>query len=274
MKILTLNTHSWMEAEPWKKLDQLAEQITKHQYEVFALQEVNQSMTEKAKIVDSYYHPEASNLPILADNFAALLADKLQKEGIKYYWCWLPVHIGYGRYHEGLALFSKEPITAEYLAVSQATDFADFRTRKLLLGKTKVEEKEILFVNVHYSWWSDNSEEGFIWEWQQTMGRLSDERLPIILLGDFNNPAEREGEGYQLVSQNFRDSFLEAEKTSGEHTVMKAIDGWSENAEALRIDLVFTSDEFQIKSYEVLFDGRTTPVVSDHFGLEVQLEFQ
>ncbi|MBZ2139911.1 hydrolase, partial [Streptococcus gordonii] len=35
----------------------------------------------------------------------------------------------------------------------------------------------------------------------------------------------------------------------------------------------FTSQGIQIESSAVVFDGKETPVVSDHFGLEVEAKF-
>ncbi len=40
-KILTLNTHSWMEEEQETKLNQLAERILQEKYDVIYLQEVS-----------------------------------------------------------------------------------------------------------------------------------------------------------------------------------------------------------------------------------------
>ncbi len=62
---------------------------------------------------------------------------------------------------------------------------------------------------------------------------------------------------------------LTATETIGEASVVKAIDGWQDNREALRIDYVFASKDLQATEYEVVFDGTRTPIVSDHFGIKV-----
>lgn len=274
MKILTLNTHSWLEDEPVLKLNQLAKTIADRDYDLIALQEVNQSISAEIGKVDKHYLAEEQNgLPVHIDNFALLLAKKLQTYGKNYYWCWLPVHIGYDRFHEGVALFSKQPIESEGFLVSRQNDFTDYRTRKILFGKTQLDGKEVLAVSCHYSWWTDDEAEGFLKEWQQTLDHLADYDLPILLLGDFNNPAGVNDQGHELVLQHFKDSYQHAEEIDGEHTVIKEIDGWSGNDQKLRIDFVFTSEDITAQRYEVVFDGRKTPIISDHFGIEATLSF-
>ena len=55
-KFLTLNTHSWMEDEQEKKLDQLAERILQEKYDVICLQEVNQEMESEQVVQAPFYH--------------------------------------------------------------------------------------------------------------------------------------------------------------------------------------------------------------------------
>ncbi len=50
-------------------------------------------------------------------------------------------------------------------------------------------------------------------------------------------------------------------------TVEGDIAGWAGNKDALKIDYIFTSKDFNVKKSAVVFDGKATPVVSDHFGL-------
>ncbi|MBL1225582.1 endonuclease/exonuclease/phosphatase family protein [Enterococcus sp. BWR-S5] len=275
MKILTLNTHSWLEDNPLEKLEQLAKVIVEREYDLIALQEVNQSITADTEETDVFFHGAAlDGLAIHADNFALLLSKKLQSFGQSYYWCWQPVHIGYGRYHEGVALFSKKPIDSKGYLVSKQSEFTDYRTRKILFGRTQLDGREVVAVSCHYSWWLEDETEGFLKEWQQTLEHLAEYDVPILLLGDFNNPAGMSEQGYELVLKHFRDSYEHAEEIDGEHTVVKEIDGWSGNNQKLRIDFVFTSEEIKAKRYEVLFDGRKTPIISDHFGIEATLDYR
>ena len=94
----------------------------------------------------------------------------------------------------------------------------------------------------------------------------------MILAGDFNNPAGQEGYEAILASPLARqDSFIEARQTKGTYTVGPGIDGWDDNQVPLRIDYVFTSKEWVIERLEVVFDGSSQPLVSDHYGLSAVL---
>ena len=130
----------------------------------------------------------------------------------------------------------------------------------------------IQVLSCHFSWWNDGK---FAYEWQQTEAFLTERAASLLLLGDFNNEAE--SLGYQLVknsSLQLQDSFLCRNKTIGEASVVKAIDGWQDNQTALRIDYVFASQNEQPVEYEVVFDGQRLPIVSDHFGICVVLNNQ
>ncbi|MFU1844852.1 hydrolase, partial [Enterococcus faecium] len=47
MNLLTINTHSWLEEEPLKKLEEIAKVILSSESEIIALQEVNQKVASK-----------------------------------------------------------------------------------------------------------------------------------------------------------------------------------------------------------------------------------
>ena len=98
---------------------------------------------------------------------------------------------------------------------------------------------------------------------------------PLILAGDFNNPAGREGHQAILASSlNLQDSFEVAKETTGSYTVGPGIDGWKGNEEPLRIDYVFASQDWTVERLSVIFDGNNQPLVSDHYGLEAELTFK
>ncbi|MEI5993748.1 endonuclease/exonuclease/phosphatase family protein [Candidatus Enterococcus mansonii] len=272
MKVLTLNTHSWLEDHPLDKLKQLAEQIIKEDYAVIALQEVNQRIDSLPVGAIENFHPTDNQLPIHEDNFAYLLVQYLKEHDCHYHWSWAYNHIGYSIYHEGVALLSKQPIQPEAVVISSKNDPTDYRTRVLLIGQTKLGEKNITALSCHYSWWTET--DGFAYEWAQTEKALQNHTRPFLIMGDFNNPASAKQPGYQLVlnsSLKLQDSFTSATTRIGEHTVEKAIDGWGDNQEHLRIDYIFASQEFEIKNYQIVFDGKNTPIISDHFGVEVTI---
>lgn len=267
MKVLTLNTHSWLEENQLEKCKMIAQEIATGDYDIIALQEVNQTIAAQTIVPDGFYCPTDTLVEIKEDNFALRLVEELQLLDCDYYWSWTYSHVGYDIYHEGNALLSKQPIIAKEYLASQATDVWDHTTRKNLSGVTEADGQIVQVVSCHFSWWQDGK---FAYEWQQTEAFLAERADTLLILGDFNNDAA--SSGHQLVldsSLQLQDSFLTATETIGEASVVKAIDGWQDNREALRIDYVFASNDLQATEYEVVFDGTRTPIVSDHFGIKV-----
>lgn len=268
MKFLTLNTHSWMEQDPEDKLAILVETIAERDFDLICLQEVNQEMTSEVVDTDDYYHAVPSAEPIHRDHYVRLLVEKLAERGLRYHWTWAYNHIGYDRYHEGVAILSKTPIQASEVLVSDVDDATDYHTRRVALAETTVEGKDIALASVHLSWW----DKGFQGEWAKFEARLKEFGKPLLLAGDFNNPAGQEGYQTILSSElNLQDSFEVAAQVSGSYTVGPGIDGWKGNEEPLRIDYVFTTKDWTVERLEVIFDGTNKPLVSDHYGLAADL---
>ena len=96
-----------------------------------------------------------------------------------------------------------------------------------------------------------------------------------MFLGDFNNDALERGTGYDYMMQRgLHDVFLLAQETVGIETVEGKIDGWEENQQGLRLDLVLSNRKIDVDRVGVVFDGIFAPVVSDHFGVEVDISIQ
>ena len=99
MKIITLNTHSLVEKGYEKKLRQFADMVLAEQPDVFALQEVNQSV--QAGCLAEEKLPGFVACPgigrgLREDNHAARLAQILFAAAAPYYWTWVPAKLGYG----------------------------------------------------------------------------------------------------------------------------------------------------------------------------------
>ena len=269
-KFLTLNTHSWLEANSLKKLFDVAEHIYNENYDVICLQEVNQEMRSlPAKEVDGYV--EIPGTPTIhRDNFALQLVTYLKSQGRHYYWSWAYNHIGYDKYQEGVAILSKAPLKSQEILISDVDDETDFHTRHVLAAQTEVEGKNLTVVSLHMSWFG----KGFEAEWQKLETALTNLPKPLVLMGDFNNPTDLEG--YEIISKSplgLQYSHKVAEYVSGDHTIIEDIDGWEGNKQSLKVDHVFTSPDLPVKSSKVVFDGGDAPIVSDHFGLAVELDF-
>ncbi len=279
MKLLTLNTHSWIEEKPLEKLEAIKEQLLADPYDVICLQEVNQSMDAEEAEVDSFFNAPNPDTVIKKDNFAFLLQQELKKNGLEYYWSWVPSHIGYDQYDEGIAILTRFKVTnTRGILLSRKDDYTDYHTRKALEVRFQANDKNYFVYGLHLSWWQDETESyPFLYEWNKLVDAWETEAQKgscILLMGDFNNPAHIEKEGYSLVSKHplLKDAYLDATVKNGSHTVEKKIDGWENNSDFLRIDYIFVSANLSVDSYETVFDGRKTPVVSDHFGVGVRLE--
>ncbi|MHC5374138.1 endonuclease/exonuclease/phosphatase family protein [Enterococcus sp. LJL120] len=266
MKLLTLNTHSWLEENQLEKLTYLAEKIATEAYDLIALQEVNQLWTNDNETTE-----------LNADNFGGLLVKALAEKELFYEYHWVPVHLGFNKYDEGLAILSRLPVkqTKEIL-ISDDYPFADHRRRKALGVELIINGRSHWFYSLHFSWWQQNPDEGFLKEWQTLTAHLQDlkhqqtGKALIFLLGDFNNPAQEKKQGYQLIrADGWYDTFVLAEKTSGSATVEAEITGWENNQQGIRIDYIFVSEKIPVRSSKVCFDGQNAPVVSDHYGVEI-----
>ena len=196
MKLLTLNTHSLIEPAYEAKRDAFVEFIRKEQPDVFALQEVNQTAAAPLLAdVPAGYYPCPGNMVLLkADNHAAAVARMLEEAGCAYHWSWLPAKIGYDRYDEGMAVFSRAPITAaENLLLSQINDYNNWKTRRAL----GICAGDVWYYAVHLGWWKDE-EEPFADQWNILAAAAGAKPL-AFLLGDFNSEADVRGEGYDLI---------------------------------------------------------------------------
>ena len=269
-KFLTLNTHSWMEEEQESKLNQLAERILQEKYDVICLQEVNQLVESEQVVQAPFYYAVDGAIPIHQDHYALRLVEKLAEAGLDYYWSWAYNHIGFDIYNEGVAILSRKPLKARELLVSEVNDPSDYHTRKVFLAETELDGQSITVASCHLSWWDKGLQE----EWAKFESELLQVETPLVLMGDFNNPVDYEG--YQHILQSplaLQDSHKVADQTIGAATVEGDIAGWAGNKDALKIDYIFTSKDFNIEKSAVVFDGQRGPVVSDHFGLEAQVHF-
>lgn len=271
MKVMTLNTHSWLEENPQEKMEQIVTAILAGGYDIIALQEVNQSLFAEVIETNAYFCETEAQYKIKADNFAYLIVENLRAQGAVYYWSWVYNHIGYSKYDEGVALLSKTPLDSRNLLISSINDPQDYHTRRTLVAETTWDGESVTVASCHFSWW-ESAKSGFIEEWQRVETELQKTALPYLLMGDFNNPAGQEG--YQRIMKSplkLVDAYQMAKAREGEFTVEKNIDGWEESTEKLRIDYIFVSDSLEVETYTVIFNDKNQPIVSDHYGIAVHL---
>ena len=274
MKLLTLNTHSLQGRDYPERLAQFVQAVCAIRPDLIAMQEVSQTMTAPPA------HPSMGEgcvpapgcpVPLLEDNHGLRTAASLRSAGLACSWTWLPVKRGYGRYDEGLALFSFGRPIAETSAVllSPRDDYEDWRTRKAL--GVRLEGRPDWFYSVHTGWWKD----GFPEQWRALEEGVAEKRRagPVWLLGDFNAPAHVRGESYDRIrASGWLDAWRLADGEDGGITVRGPIDGWPDQREGLRIDYIWCSEALPAARSQVVFDGKNGPVVSDHFGVLLEVE--
>ncbi|MBQ7338589.1 MAG: endonuclease/exonuclease/phosphatase family protein [Clostridia bacterium] len=271
MKLLTLNTHSRPETAA-ECVMPLAALILAEQLDVIALQEVNQSRNasvaqDTTLSLTGYHSPQGATLPIGTDNFALVLAQELAARGAAYHWCYLPVKRGYDVYDEGLALLWRGEVENMCaLQLSTTRDYDNWR-RRAALG---VQIDQTWFYSLHTSRW-DDGEEPFVLQWRRLCESLRGAGR-VFLMGDFNCPADRTGEGYdRMIADGWRDTFTSALRTKGYRTAQGVIDGWKDVSHPYpqRIDYIMTNDShLRVLHARTVFDAeRGECAISDHCGV-------
>ena len=285
MKILTLNTHSLQEENYAQKLEWFIERILIEQPDVIALQEVNQTISAP-KAPPHMYKGLISlshGIPLREDNHAAVIVKRLHQADIPCTWAWLPIKIGYGKYDEGLAVLAINHTIrhAESVLISRADNYANWKTRRIL--GVQLDGMDDWFYTVHMGWWND-AEEPFQSQWKHLEFCLKEKRTSsmVWLLGDFNSPAEVKAEGYDFIHHSgWKDTYLLAEQKDDGITVAGVIDGWRDKIKdsdshsgrnGMRIDHIWCSQNVPVISSNIVFNGSNGPVVSDHFGLMIQMK--
>ena len=281
MKILTLNTHSLQEEIYQQKLEWFVEGILKEKPDIIAMQEVNQ--TADAELMDvemlEGQYPIPGSMKIRQDNHAAQVAYRLRQAGVECYWAWLPIKLGYGKYDEGVAILSlgRKIRCIDKFPISKINDYQNWRTRAVL--GVQVEGLDDWFYTVHMGWWDDVTEQ-FLDQWNTLSCCIATKRYysTVWLLGDFNAPDQVSGESYEhIASCGWIDTYKIAQYKDSGITVPGIIDGWREklidkNVEGMRLDYIWCSEKKEIISSRVVFNGMNEPVVSDHFGVMIQVK--
>lgn len=291
MKIITINTHSLEEPDYERKLHQFTRVVLAEKPDILAMQEVNQSVSAEElsglKLSGYTICPDFSG-QIRQDNHAAKLAEILSKAGCHYFWTWVPAKLGYEKYDEGLAVFSRQPILeVDSFRISRCNDYANWKTRRILGVRTEAG----WFYTVHMGWW-DDEEEPFAEQWkrlekhlEEIRGRIEVSKLPLWLMGDFNSLDSISGQGYDLISRSgWKDTYHLARERDCGITVGKVIDGWRErlsktraagtedpNSTGMRIDYIWCSQEIPVRCSQVICNGKPYPVISDHYGVMIEI---
>lgn len=262
MKLLTLNCHSWQEDKQIEKIKYLARVIKEKEYDVIALQEVSQLIDSKVIFAN-----------IKSDNYILVLMNELKKiggDGYNFFWDY--GKYGFDIYEEGLGIITKHPILdKESFYISKTKDIKNWKSRKITKISVDYKGKPISIYSCHLGWWIDE-EEPLKEQVDVLYDKIDKENLSFIM-GDFNSNAFTRNEGYDyIISKGLFDTYDMAKDKDCGVTIKGAIDGWEENKKDLRIDLILSNKELQVESSKVIFNGDNKEIVSDHFGVEVEID--
>ncbi len=279
MKLLTINIHSHDDSFDAAVLNhhmkELAVFLHEEMVDLIALQEAAQEMDRPFAGSDLPMHcmiKDAAHT-VRQGNAAYLLANHLQELNEEYYWIWNGFKLGYRKYEEGLAIFSRKPITdTDCFWISGIRDFQHFKSRKALTAKIRTGQGEALVCNVHMGRW-DDPEESF----KDQMKRLQDaltEKTQIYLMGDFNSPAGIYDEGWEMLNRlGWLDTYELAEVRDEGITVPDAIDGWRDgDHKGMRIDYIWLKQPENVKTSCVVCNGVSGTVISDHYGVLAEIQ--
>ncbi|WP_018449712.1 endonuclease/exonuclease/phosphatase family protein [Leptotrichia shahii] len=263
MKILTVNVHAWLEENQMEKIDILARTIAEKQYDVIAMQEVNQLMNNKIIFDD-----------IREGNYAWVLLETLQKyTDTDYYLHWSNSHIGFGKYNEGVAVITRHKIKAEdefYCTFAQSV--RTISARRIVSITINYEGQDIEFYSCHMN--LPNCETEDMGKNIQTILNRTQNNNLKILMGDFNTDAIGNKKDYEnILAQGLFDTYTMAEKKDNGITVDKNIHGWDNDKAQKRLDYIFSNKKLKVKESKVIFNNKNKEIVSDHFGIEVKIEF-
>lgn len=278
LKLLTLNTHSWLEIHQLHKIKRLADFILAEEIDVVALQEVNQNVVSDEADAPSSFLPVRSQ-PLKKSNFALLLSAMLEKAGAAYQWSWADSHVGWGIYDEGISLLSRLPVQQVQCIETSKNIYTydDVFRRCALAFEVETASGSAWFASAHMNWWLMEGEYLFEHDFaslNQQLRSLAGEK-PVFLMGDFNNCASIPDEGYaQMMRLNWHDSFAQAQQRQGEFTVHKNIAGWEGATKAMRLDYILTSQPIPCLSHRVVFDDSTEDAISDHSGVVAEYDFE
>ena len=271
MKLLTLNTHSLQESDGQQKLNWLVEGILREKPDILALQEVRQTDQETLIAPDMLegQYPVPGCMPIRKDNFAAQVAWRLRQAGVACYWAWLPVRREKTGHEEGVAVLSLgSPIRC--VDAFPISNSHPQQNPQAVLG-VQVEGREDWFYCLQMDSW-DGETGVFLDQWKKLNCCIAGKRMysPVWLMGDFAAPDDRPEESYDhIAASGWQDTYRLARKKDCGITVPEA---WGKTMAGFRIDYIWCSRKVTVLSATTMFDGITEPVVSNHYGVLIEIK--
>lgn len=255
---MTQNLHCFAEQNYMENFKRIAHFIVENEIDVACFQEV-------AQPVDAPFVNEAMRLR--QGNAALLICEEIKRlSGVDYNAVYSFAHYYYGTDEEGVAIISRLPIESyqEHL-ISKEKEIVMER-------RTAIEihlENGVSITSVHLGIEKNVNLQSpalaqFLNLRTMTTGDVQ------LYFGDYNIPDTTDGyDG--IIESGCIDLFGDDRGNQDLLTTPGAIDGWRNDKGAKRLDYGFANQAICVNEARVIFDGKSEPMVSDHFGLYFDL---
>lgn len=269
MKILTLNTHSWMEKKQDDKLNITANTIIEEDFDVVLLQEIKQHLQTKVSSNDG--------TKIRNDNYAYLLISKLNElSGYEKYFFSCDMFKGPmgDFFEEGIATITKHEIKkSESIQLTKNIKESNWKFRKALYTEIEIDNTIYGFLNAHLGHF-DDMQASFSYQLKGLKEILNPDLINIIG-GDFNVVYKEIGYTFLRDYTGFYDlhELYENQNNLSDEifTIPGDIAGWKNDHGKKRIDYIFSNKDLDVEKSVVIFNDKNKPLVSDHYGYFVKI---
>jgi maltose 6'-phosphate phosphatase len=267
--ILTLNLHTYQEAQQNEKFNMIADIIGKMDVDFIAFQECAQN---KSSVITQGI--------IRADNAALVITQRIkEKYGTGYNFTWNWSHYGWNVWEEGVAVLSKYPILlSEDRYVSSVTGTGTISSRKVIYASCQATAGLFNIFSAHIHWRTSLTDE----EQNRQVNNIKSmvaEKEPSapgavsIVCGDFNgNPTSDFpwSEGYQTMmkTNDYSDTFLEIYPDANQRPAQSIYFTVGGDLPG-RIDYIFLkkSTRFKVADSQIIFKNDVVGNISDHYGV-------
>lgn len=137
------------------------------------------------------------------------------------------------------------------------------------LVEVKKTEKKILIFNTHFDHIGEKARLESSNLILQKIKEINVDKLPVILMGDFN--LEIESEGIQNILKHLNDTHIMANKSFGPDGTFNGFH--FDKPVTRKIDFIFSSLEIEVLKSGILSDSNDCKYPSDHFPICVELNF-
>ncbi len=267
--ILTINLHTYQEAQQNEKFNKITDVIGKLDVDFIAFQECAQN--KSAVIFEGI---------IREDNMALIISDRLkEKYNADYNFVWHWSHYGWTIWEEGVAIMSKHPLLdTDERYVSSNTSTGTITSRKVIYGSYQIPQGVINIFSAHTHWRTSLTDE----EQNNQIENIkimvdekdsSSQDIVSFVCGDFNsNPTSDYpwSEGYNTMMNNgdYLDTFLEIYPDAN-NTPAQSIYNTIGGDFPGRIDYIFMKDNvrFNVEDSQIIFKNSGIGTISDHYGV-------